>query len=60
MLAKIPIETVNERNAYYQKMTQQQMNAVDNDLMKDEHPAMPISRERKTQVTFGRGQKNES
>jgi len=58
ILAKIPEETVEERNAYFNKMTDQQMNAVDNDLMKDEHPAMPISRERKSQVTFGSPKKN--
>tara|TARA_R100000656_G_scaffold52774_1_gene41859 strand:+ start:538 stop:1035 length:498 start_codon:yes stop_codon:yes gene_type:complete len=58
ILAKIPEETVEERNAYYHKMTDQQMNAVDNDLMRDEHPAMPISRERKSQVTFGSPKKN--
>ena len=34
------------------------LNAVDNDLMRDEHPAMPISKERKTQVSFGRGNKS--
>ena len=45
--------TVGERNAYYQRQTDHQMQAVDNDLMRDEHPAMPISSERKTQVTFG-------
>ena len=30
-----------------------QMKAVDNDLMREENPAMPISRDRKTQVSFG-------
>ncbi len=57
MLTKIPKETVEERNAHFARQTDQQMNAVDNDLMRDEHPAMPISRERKTQVSFGRGKK---
>jgi hypothetical protein len=57
MLAKIPEETVQERNAYFARQTDQQMHAVDNDLMRDEHPAMPISNERKTQVSFGRGKK---
>jgi hypothetical protein len=57
MLTKIPEETVNERNAHFEQQTNQQMNAVDNDLMRDEHPAMPISNERKTQVSFGRGRK---
>ena len=58
MLTKIPKETVEERNAYFAQQTDQQMNAVDNDLMRDEHPAMPISKERKTQVSFGRGNKS--
>ena len=53
ILCKIPEETAEERNAYFQKQTDHQMQAVDNDLLKDEHPAMPISNERKTRVTFG-------
>jgi hypothetical protein len=53
ILCKIAQETVDQRNNYYQNRTDAQMEAVDNDLMKDEHPAMPITRERKTQVTFG-------
>ena len=57
MLAKIPIETAEERNAYFQSKTESQMNAVDNDLMKDEHPSMPISNERRSKVTFGGSKK---
>ena len=53
ILAKIPEETANERNEYYQKQTEHQMTAVDNDLMKDSDPRMPISQERKSKVTFG-------
>jgi len=29
------------------------MNAVDNDLMREEHPAMPITNNRQSRVTFG-------
>ena len=29
------------------------MNAVENDLMREENPAMPISRDMKSRVTFG-------
>ena len=29
-----------------------------NDLMKDEHPAMPISKDRQSRVTFGGGAKS--
>jgi len=57
MLSKIPDETAEERNAYYSRKTDNQMAAVDNDLMKDEHPSMPISRERKTRVSFGASNK---
>jgi hypothetical protein len=30
-----------------------QMNAVDNNLMREEHPAMPITKSRQSRVTFG-------
>jgi hypothetical protein len=33
------------------------MTAVDNDLMREENPAMPISRDRISKVTFGGGTK---
>ena len=53
ILAKIPEETVKERETYYAQMNQDQMDAVDNDLMKEQHPAMPIHRDRQTRVSFG-------
>ena len=56
LLAKIPNETRQERNAYFQARSQTQQDAVDNDLMKESDPASPILRpERKTSVTFGGG-----
>jgi len=53
MLCRIPEETVHERSAYYGNRTREQMQAVDQDLMKDEHPSMPISRDRRSRVSFG-------
>lgn len=53
VLARFPVETRDERNAYYGKRTQDQMKAVDNDLMREQHPSMPISNERQSRVTFG-------
>jgi len=53
VLARFPAETRDERNAYYNKRTQDQMKAVDNDLMREQHPSMPISNERQSRVTFG-------
>lgn len=53
VLARFPAETREERNAYYGKRTQDQLKAVDNDLMREQHPSMPISNERQSRVTFG-------
>ena len=41
------------RAAYYGTRTREQMVAVDQDLMKDQHPSMPISNNRQSRVTFG-------
>ena len=53
MLCRIPVETANERSAYYGTRAREQMVAVDEDLMKDQHPSMPISRSRQSRVSFG-------
>jgi|TARA_R110000782_G_scaffold188537_1_gene278537 hypothetical protein len=53
MLCRMPVETANERAAYYGTRTREQMVAVDQDLMKDQHPSMPISNNRQSRVTFG-------
>jgi len=60
LLAKIPVEIVEERREYFQSMTRNQMTAVDNDLAREQHPAMPISKpDRHSRVTFGGPQKEE-
>ena len=53
MLARIPEETVEERTEYYREQTRNQMTAVDSNLMKEQHPSMPIENNRRSQVTFG-------
>jgi len=55
MLCKAPTELVEERNDYYQTQTRSQMNAVDNNLMRENDPRMPLFNDRKTKVTFGNG-----
>tara|TARA_B100000945_G_scaffold316677_1_gene318048 strand:- start:123 stop:596 length:474 start_codon:yes stop_codon:yes gene_type:complete len=57
ILCKIDEDVVEQRDQYYQQQTANQMTAVDNDLMREENPAMPISRDRKSKVTFGGGTK---
>ncbi len=53
ILARLPIEVAESRINYFKGKTGDQMTAVDNDLMREQHPAMPISRERSSRVSFG-------
>jgi len=55
MLCKAPDELVAERNEYYNKQTQQQIQSVDNNLMRENDPRMPIFNDRKSSVSFGNG-----
>ena len=56
ILAKMPIETVNQRRAYYKQMAADQMQAVDSNLMRESDSRMPISNpNRNYQITFGKG-----
>lgn len=60
LLARIPEEIIAQRNDYYKGLTEDQIRAVDNDLLKDAHPSMPISKpDRQSRVTFGGSQKTE-
>jgi len=55
MLARIPLETVNERNEYYQGRARDLQQAVDDNLMRENsHSSMTISKpDRQSRVTFG-------
>jgi hypothetical protein len=53
MLCRLPVETAHERSAYYGNRTREQMQAVDQDLMKESHPSMPIHQSRHSRVSFG-------
>ena len=60
LLAKVPLEIAAERDQYYSEQTKHQQEAVDNDLLKEQHPSMPINKpERQTKVTFGGSKKSE-
>ena len=58
LLAKVPEEIVKSREAYFNNMTQDANDAIENDLMKEQHPGMPINAERQSRVTFGGTKKN--
>ena len=53
LLARIPEEIALQIDAYYKKQNEAKEEAVDNDLLKEQHPSMPINNERQTRVTFG-------
>ena len=57
VLARIPEEIAQQREAYYQDQTKQRDEAVNNDILKEQHPSMPINQERQTRVTFGGSKK---
>ena len=54
VLARIPEELADQRNQHYQKTTQNQMEAVDRDWMRENNPAIPkMAPLRKSSVSLG-------
>ena len=58
LLARIPEEIVKSREEYFRQQTQDRNDAIENDLMKEQHPSMPINNDRQTRVTFGGNKKS--
>jgi hypothetical protein len=52
-LARISEEIALSREAYFARQNKERDEAVNNDLLKEQHPSMPINQERQTRVTFG-------
>ena len=57
LLMRCPVEVKEDRNSIFQNLNGSKTQAVENDLHKEEHPAMPIHQERQSRVTFG-GKRN--
>lgn len=55
LLCKAPEEFVEQRAEYYHNQTQAQTEAVDNNLMRQSDPRMPLFNERKSSTSFGKG-----
>ncbi len=55
MLARIPIETIAERTEYFANRNKDQMEAVDQDMMRENaHSTMTINKpDRQSRITFG-------
>jgi len=58
LLARIPEELAKSREDYFDKMTQDRNEALEHDVLKEQHPSMPINQDRQTRVTFGGSEKN--
>ena len=54
LLCKTPEEFVDQRNTYYAKQTDAQTDAVDNNLMRQSDPRMPLFKENKSSTSFGK------
>jgi hypothetical protein len=55
LLCKSPEEFVEQRNNFYAKQTEAQTEAVDNNLMRQSDPRMPLFKEGKSTTSFGNG-----
>jgi hypothetical protein len=53
LLARIPEEIALQIDEYYEKQTQNKEEAINNNLLKEQHPSMRFSKEADTRVTFG-------
>ena len=53
VLTRVPEEIARSRQEYFAQQAQDQMTAIDNDLMKEQHKGMPIEIDRQSRTTFG-------
>ena len=56
LLCRIPEEILKQKAAYYATQNKAQMESVDNNFMRDNHPSMSKFSEKSTKVSFGSGQ----
>ena len=53
VLAKIPKDFVDARNTWTTERTQRQQRAVDENMMREQHPSMPMSQSKDTSISTG-------
>ena len=53
LLARIPNEIAEARQKYYSEKATERDDAVKNDLLKEQHPSMPISYDSRSSKSFG-------
>jgi hypothetical protein len=57
MLCKIPTDVLEQRAEWFAGQSKSQVESVDNNFMRSSDPRMPLFNERKSSVSFGRGNK---
>lgn len=57
LLCKAPEEFMQQRTDYYAKHTKDQMDAVNNNYLRENDPRMPVFSDGKSEVRFGSGSK---
>ena len=57
VLARIPEEIVEQRKKYFKDITADQVKSVDNDILREQRPEMPVNIDRQTRVSFGGSRK---
>ena len=57
VLARLPEEIAKAREDYFKQQNKDRDDAINNDILKEQHPSMPINQERQTRVTFGGSKK---
>ena len=58
VLARISEELAKSREQYFKEKTADRNEALENDVLKEQHPSMPINQDRQTRVTFGGSNKD--
>ena len=53
LLARIPEEIADARSKFYQDKAKERVEGVKHDLLKDQHPSMPISYDSRSSKSFG-------
>lgn len=55
LLCKSPLEFIEQRDEWVNNQSRAQMEAVDNTMMRQSDPRMPLFKERRSTTSFGKG-----
>lgn len=55
LLCKTPSEMVEQRDNWFRKQAETQMQSVDNNFLRENDPRMPLFADKKSSISFGKG-----